>query len=155
MPGASDARSKDRKRSLPTKGASEHEVEQGRRTSLHAHNLVEKRYRINISNKIAMLRDSVPGLRSKKPDDNVRDDNNDVNNLQRSAPGSRINKATVLDEATRYIQLLERNVSVLQDEQAQLKDRLTAYKKLVEWSEMHSRKRGDSVDSQESVPPET
>ncbi|PMD20014.1 HLH-domain-containing protein, partial [Hyaloscypha hepaticicola] len=71
-----------------------------------AHNMIEKRYRTNLNDKIAALRDSVPSLRvmSKKNSrgEEVHED------LQGLTPAHKLNKATVLSKATEYIAHLEK-----------------------------------------------
>ena len=94
-----------------------------------AHNMIEKRYRTNLNDKIAALRDSVPSLRimagtSKMGDD---DDDEDLGGL---APAHKLNKATVLAKATEYIRHLEKRNKRLHDENDQLKNRLNAFEKL-------------------------
>lgn len=56
-----------------------------------AHNMIEKRYRTNLNDKIAALRDSVPSLRvmSKGEDGDGKED------LQGLTPAHKLNKATV------------------------------------------------------------
>jgi len=56
-----------------------------------AHNMIEKRYRTNLNDKIAALRDSVPSLRvmSKK---GSRGDRNEVEDLQGLTPAHKLNK---------------------------------------------------------------
>jgi len=94
-----------------------------------AHNMIEKRYRTNLNDKIAALRDSVPSLRimagtSKMGEDDEEED------LEGLAPAHKLNKATVLAKATEYIRHLEKRNKRLQDENDQLKNRLNAFEKL-------------------------
>jgi hypothetical protein len=65
-----------------------------------AHNMIEKRYRTNLNDKIAALRDSVPSLRvmSKKNTrgDEVQED------LQGLAPAHKLNKVSAAHEIMAY-----------------------------------------------------
>ncbi|KAE8441719.1 hypothetical protein EG329_004505 [Mollisiaceae sp. DMI_Dod_QoI] len=94
-----------------------------------AHNMIEKRYRTNLNDKIAALRDSVPSLRvmSKKNSrgEEVQED------LQGLTPAHKLNKATVLSKATEYIAHLEKRNKYLVKENANLKSRVDAFEILV------------------------
>ncbi len=86
--------------------------------SKRSHNAIEKRYRTNLNHKIAALRDAVPSLR--KLHDPVADD---IDGLP-SAP--KLNKATVLSKAIEYIQHLESRNQRLEEENAVLKECVSA-----------------------------
>jgi hypothetical protein len=94
-----------------------------------AHNMIEKRYRTNLNDKIAALRDSVPSLRvmSKKNSrgEEIQED------LQGLTPAHKLNKATVLSKATEYIAHLEKRNKFLAKENANLKSRVDAFEILV------------------------
>ncbi|CZR70071.1 related to myc-type bHLH transcription factor [Phialocephala subalpina] len=94
-----------------------------------AHNMIEKRYRTNLNDKIAALRDSVPSLRvmSKKNSrgEEIQED------LQGLTPAHKLNKATVLSKATEYIAHLEKRNKYLVKENANLKSRVDAFEILV------------------------
>jgi len=94
-----------------------------------AHNMIEKRYRTNLNDKIAALRDSVPSLRvmSKK---NSRGQEIEED-LQGLTPAHKLNKATVLSKATEYIAHLEKRNKFLMKENANLKSRVDAFEILV------------------------
>lgn len=77
-----------------------------------SHTVIEKRYRTNLNQKIAALRDSVPSLRS---------DYQETGEHQGVAPASKLNKATVLSKAMEYIQHLERRNRSLEKENTRLK----------------------------------
>lgn len=77
-----------------------------------SHTVIEKRYRTNLNQKIAALRDSVPSLRS---------DYQETGEHEGVAPASKLNKATVLSKAMEYIQHLERRNSSLEKENSRLK----------------------------------
>jgi len=60
-----------------------------------AHNMIEKRYRTNLNDKIAALRDSVPSLRIMSKSARGEDTTNDREELQGLTPAHKLNKATV------------------------------------------------------------
>lgn len=80
----------------------------GRSSSVQnkSHSVVEKRYRTNLNDKIAELRQSVPSLRegSQSPED-----------VAVSSPSLKYNKATILTKAIEYIQHLEKRNAFLED----------------------------------------
>lgn len=94
-----------------------------------AHNMIEKRYRTNLNDKIAALRDSVPSLRvitkSSKGEDGAEEED-----LQGLTPAHKLNKATVLSKATEYIRHLEKRNARLNEENALMKARISAFEKL-------------------------
>lgn len=92
-----------------------------------AHNMIEKRYRTNLNDKIAALRDSVPSLRVMAK--GARGDG-EKEDLQGLTPAHKLNKATVLAKATEYIRHLEKRTKRLQDENASMKSRIAAFEKL-------------------------
>lgn len=69
-----------------------------------AHNMIEKRYRTNLNDKIAALRDSVPSLRVMAK--GARGEDGEKEDLQGLTPAHKLNKATVLAKATEYIRTL-------------------------------------------------
>ncbi|KAG9517480.1 hypothetical protein KCV07_g6193, partial [Aureobasidium melanogenum] len=90
-----------------------------------SHNVIEKRYRNNLNDKIAELRDSVPSLRAmSRPNGN--DDSEDLEGL---TPAHKLNKATVLAKATEYIKHLEKRAKTQADELTQLKTRMANMEK--------------------------
>jgi hypothetical protein len=60
-----------------------------------AHNMIEKRYRTNLNDKIAALRDSVPSLRVMSKNSKGDDTMDDREDLQGLTPAHKLNKATV------------------------------------------------------------
>ncbi|KAK5045898.1 hypothetical protein LTR84_008684 [Exophiala bonariae] len=97
------------------------------------HNVIEKRYRANLNEKIAELRDSVPSLRSIKKTkgrdgDNVDSDDEDLDGL---APSNKLNKASILTKAVEYIRHLEFRTKRLEDENKALKARLETLDKVI------------------------
>ncbi|KAJ5925527.1 hypothetical protein N7454_008166 [Penicillium verhagenii] len=87
-----------------------------------AHNVIEKRYRANLNEKIAELRDSVPSLRTTK--NNNGDSNEDDEDAEGAQSASKLNKASILSKATEYIKHLEIRNKRLEDENTALKNRL-------------------------------
>ncbi|KAL4894418.1 hypothetical protein BDV59DRAFT_11245 [Aspergillus ambiguus] len=93
-----------------------------------AHNVVEKRYRANLNEKIAELRDSVPSLRATKASNvGILDDEDEgVTHTKQ------LNKASILSKATEYIRHLEIRNKRLEDENTGLKNRLRQVDKAVD-----------------------
>lgn len=91
--------------------------------------MIEKRYRNNLNDKIAALRDSVPSLRvMSRPNGTEEDD--DPEDLEGLTPAHKLNKATVLSKATEYIRHLEKRNKRLQEEVNTLKGRVESYEKM-------------------------
>ncbi|KAG0645140.1 Processed sterol regulatory element-binding 1 [Hyphodiscus hymeniophilus] len=94
-----------------------------------AHNMIEKRYRTNLNDKIAALRDSVPSLRiitrRNARGEEVEED------LDGLTPAHKLNKATILSKATEYIAHIERRNKILTKETAALKSRIEAFEILM------------------------
>ncbi|KAF2798178.1 hypothetical protein K505DRAFT_322050 [Melanomma pulvis-pyrius CBS 109.77] len=95
-----------------------------------AHNMIEKRYRNNLNDKIAALRDSVPSLRVMSRGNGTGEEEDDPEDLEGLTPAHKLNKATVLSKATEYIRHLEKRNKRLQDEVTTLTSRLDSYEKL-------------------------
>jgi len=95
-----------------------------------AHNMIEKRYRTNLNDKIAALRDSVPSLRLTE-----KKDSNGDSVMQEELGGleaaQKLNKATILSKATEYIAYLEKRNTYLSKECQSLKDRVDAFEILL------------------------
>lgn len=123
-----------KKRKSPTEDDDEDSLPSGKRDKggppkKTAHNMIEKRYRTNLNDKIAALRDSVPSLRvMSRPNGTEEDD--DPEDLEGLTPAHKLNKATVLSKATEYIRHLEKRNKRLQDEVNTLKGRLESYEKM-------------------------
>ena len=90
-----------------------------------AHNAIERRYRSNINDRIAGLRDVVPALREMRPRDGTRRRRRNKAEKEELVDGvaaaTKMSKATVLSKATEYICYLksrevqlDRQVSALQ-----------------------------------------
>jgi len=91
--------------------------------------MIEKRYRTNLNDKIAALRDSVPSLRVTVKQGCYADD--EFEDLQGLTPACKLNKATILSKATEYIAHLEKRNKYLTKENAALKSRIEAFEVLV------------------------
>jgi hypothetical protein len=114
-----------------------------------AHNMIEKRYRNNLNDKIAALRDSVPALRvmvhrleNGQTEAGAGEDDEafvgaadgggqDEEDLGGLAPAHKLNKATILGKATEYILHLERRNQNLARENAALRSRMEGFEMLV------------------------
>nr|AIN46816.1 HLH transcriptional factor [Penicillium digitatum] len=95
-----------------------------------AHNVIEKRYRANLNDKIAELRDSVPSLRlNKNPNGGSADDDEETEGANAA---NKLNKASILSKATEYIKHLEIRNQRLEDENTDLKNRLRQADKLAD-----------------------
>lgn len=95
-----------------------------------SHTVIEKRYRTNLNQKIAALRESVPSLRS---------DYQETGEHEGVAPASKLNKATVLSKAMEYIQHLERRNRSLEKENTRLKGLTRSSKQKDEIAEVAMR----------------
>lgn len=117
-----------------------------------AHNMIEKRYRNNLNDKIAALRDAVPALRvmvhrlESGPGENGSSEGDEgcgeedgfgvgrvggTDDLGGLAPAHKLNKATILGKATEYIVHLERRNRNLAKENAALRSRMEGFEMLV------------------------
>ncbi|KAI5861359.1 hypothetical protein GGS23DRAFT_606251 [Durotheca rogersii] len=95
-----------------------------------AHNMIEKRYRTNLNDKIAALRDSVPSLRIMSKSARGEDTTEDREELHGLTPAHKLNKATVLSKATEYIRHLEKRNMRLIDQNSAMQQRIAAFEKL-------------------------
>ena len=110
-----------------------------------AHNMIEKRYRNNLNDKISALRDAVPALRvmvhrleghgGSGDDDvdggrrmNAQDFEEDLGGL---APAHKLNKATILSKATEYIAHLERKNRALARDNQGLRNKVEGFEMLM------------------------
>ncbi|KAI8302542.1 Sterol regulatory element-binding protein 1 [Colletotrichum sp. SAR11_59] len=96
--------------------------------------MIEKRYRVNINEKIIALRDAVPSLRcvvqqTENPQAAAAHGDLDeafdvVEELGGLMPARKLNKATILSKATEYITHLEKKNGMLWKENQELEKRL-------------------------------
>ena len=110
--------------------------------------MIEKRYRTNLNDKIAALRDSVPALRVMVHRLEHADGNDGANmdvmeeikaeagldadeDLGGLTPAHKLNKATILSKATEYIAHLERKNRSLAKENSALRNRVEGFEMLV------------------------
>ncbi|KKA31064.1 hypothetical protein TD95_002562 [Thielaviopsis punctulata] len=116
----------------------------GRRTTLPpkktTHNMIEKRYRNNLNDKIAALRDAIPAMRvmvqrlesqavsGGEPGSVEDEDEEDLDGL---APANKVNKATILSKATEYIAHLEAKNRALAAENSELKSKVSGLEMMV------------------------
>ncbi|QVM10377.1 hypothetical protein D8B26_005038 [Coccidioides posadasii str. Silveira] len=95
-----------------------------------SHNVIEKRYRANLNEKIAELRDSVPCLRimykQRFGGGTTKDDEEEEETI---ASTNKLNKASILSKATEYIKHLEMRNKRLEEENIALKNRLRQLEK--------------------------
>ena len=113
-----------------------------------AHNMIEKRYRTNLNDKIAALRDSVPALRVmvhrlEHADEDPNNAGNIMEEIKAEAgleaeddmggvtPAHKLNKATILSKATEYIAHLEQKNRALVKENSALRNRVEGFEMLV------------------------
>ncbi|KUI54197.1 Sterol regulatory element-binding protein 1 [Cytospora mali] len=113
-----------------------------------AHNMIEKRYRTNLNDKIAALRDSVPALRVmvhrlEHTDEDPNNSGNIMDEIKAEAgldpeddlggvtPAHKLNKATILSKATEYIAHLEQKNRALAKENSALRNRVEGFEMLV------------------------
>ena len=94
-----------------------------------SHNVIEKRYRSNLNDKISALRDSVPALRPARKQtlakkEGSSDSEGSDDDTGGPISGIRTNKATILAKATEYIHELEKQNQRLQEDNSTLRNRL-------------------------------
>ncbi|KAF4959318.1 hypothetical protein FGADI_1761 [Fusarium gaditjirri] len=127
--GSSKA-SRKRKSSADPEDEDEEEEDGDQPVKKTAHNMIEKRYRTNLNDKIAALRDSVPSLRIMSKSARGEDTTEDREELHGLTPAHKLNKATVLSKATEYIRHLEKRNNRLLDENGAMQARIAAFEKL-------------------------
>lgn len=98
-----------------------------------AHNIVEKRYRMNINGKIAALRDSLPNFNTKhriRPSRGKLEGDDEDGYDARGSGGQKINKAAVLSEAIDYIRQSEERMKKHNEEMAMMRVQLDVFRTL-------------------------
>ena len=102
-------------------------------TKKRPHNIIEKRYRANLNDKIAELRDSVPSLRfaQKSKVRDLANGDSDEEDLDGLVPTNKLNKASILTKAVEYIRHLEFRTKRLEEENNSLKERLETLDKVI------------------------
>lgn len=117
------------------------------------HNVIEKRYRANLNEKIAELRDSVPSLRISKRATTEQDvaGYNEDEDLDGLSPTNKLNKASVLTKAVEYIRHLELRNKKLDDENMALKERLHTLDKVLASGGNSSAERAAAFTSNNAV----
>ncbi|KAL1889443.1 hypothetical protein Cpir12675_005778 [Ceratocystis pirilliformis] len=103
---------------IPPAALTEHPAKATDRT---AHNDIERKYRTNLKDKIAELRDAIPALRGLV--DEEEDDG--------TPRPQKVSKGTVLTKATDYIHTLERRNKAIMKEHQDLSRRLQAFEQLL------------------------
>ncbi len=93
--GADTSRSKGRKSSAEDDDEDDDDDDPQHPVKKTAHNMIEKRYRTNLNDKIAALRDSVPSLRIMTKSARGEDTTEDREELHGLTPAHKLNKATV------------------------------------------------------------
>ncbi|KAK4888230.1 Clr6 histone deacetylase associated PHD protein-2 Cph2 [Elasticomyces elasticus] len=116
----------------------------GRPIKKTSHNVIEKRYRNNLNDKIVELRNAVPALRAM----GKANSGGDEEDLEGLTPAHKLNKATVMGKATEYIRHLEKRNKTMSEEMALLQERLAA----VEAAIGKSRDRQASMTHSPSTP---
>ncbi|KAK3695638.1 helix-loop-helix DNA-binding domain-containing protein [Podospora appendiculata] len=98
-----------------------------------AHNMIEKRYRTNLNDKIAQLRDSIPTLRvvAQRLENQGFEEDGEAVDENDAGPTPKLNKATILSKATEYISQLERRNSCLETENNALRGRMEGLEMLL------------------------
>lgn len=106
--------------------ATEKAKEKPKNSDRAAHNDIERKYRTNLKDRIAELREAIPSLRSI-PEDGHDDGDSPI-------PPSRapkVSKGTVLSKATEYIHQLERRNRSMSHKNEELTRRLQAFEQLL------------------------
>ncbi|KAK3316312.1 hypothetical protein B0H66DRAFT_290894 [Apodospora peruviana] len=127
---AEPSKSRKRKSSAEVDDDDDDDDLDGQPVKKTAHNMIEKRYRTNLNDKIAALRDSVPALRIMSKSARGEDTTEDREELHGLTPAHKLNKATVLSKATEYIRHLEKRNNRLLEENNSMQARISAFEKL-------------------------
>lgn len=114
-----------------------------------SHNVIEKRYRNNLNDKILELRDSVPSLRAMAKPNGEEEDSEELDGL---APAHKLNKSTIMAKATEYIRHLEKRNKTISDEMAAMKTRLNALEQAYARTSAMSNANGSPINSRTRQP---
>ncbi|CAK7214203.1 hypothetical protein SCUCBS95973_002058 [Sporothrix curviconia] len=95
-----------------------------------AHNDIERKYRTNLKDRIAELRDAVPALRTI-PENSVDDGDGEGEGSNQAGRGPKVSKGTVLTKATDYIHHLEKKNKAIMQQHQELSRRLQAFEQLL------------------------
>ncbi|EPX71542.1 membrane-tethered transcription factor [Schizosaccharomyces octosporus yFS286] len=98
----------------------------------NSHNIVEKKYRSNLNDKINELRNAIPSLQSLSSKIGSRSEDGKTVSFNTSI--RKLNKATVLSKATEYIRHLRSENTRLVEENQHLQNRLSEYMMAVQQS---------------------
>ncbi|KAI6353731.1 hypothetical protein MCOR25_008902 [Pyricularia grisea] len=90
-----------------------------------AHNDIERKYRTNLKDKIAELRDAVPALRT------IPENEEDGEDAGQPSRGPKVSKGAVLTKATEYIHYLEKKNKMIVQQHQELSKRLQAFEQLL------------------------
>ncbi|WBW71555.1 membrane-tethered transcription factor [Schizosaccharomyces osmophilus] len=104
----------------------------GQSNKKNSHNVVEKKYRSNLNDKITELRNAIPSLQSMCSKIGSKSD--DGKNVSFNMSIRKLNKATVLSKATEYIRHLRSENKRLVEENQHLQSRLSEYMMAVQQS---------------------
>lgn len=96
------------------------------------HRAVEKRYRANLNDKMAELKDSVPRLQSIGDRDKEEADG--------LTPSQKLNKGYILGKAVEYIRRLELQTKCLEQENTSLKERLEGLNRILAQEPYHAKR---------------
>ncbi|KAI0129638.1 helix-loop-helix DNA-binding domain-containing protein [Xylariales sp. AK1849] len=99
--------------------------EKPRNSERAAHNDIERKYRTNLKDRIAELREAIPSLRS------IPEDHDDDGSPVPVSRAPKVSKGTVLTKATEYIHQLERRNRSMAHKNDELLRRLQAFEQLL------------------------
>ena len=126
--GKDKERGKDKSKEKDT----DHDKEKPKSGDRSAHNDIERKYRTNLKDRIAELRDAVPSLRgAENPDDDDGDSTSQKSRAAAAAAAAKVSKGTVLTKATEYIQQLEKKNRTITKQHQELTKRLQALEQLL------------------------
>jgi hypothetical protein len=108
-----------------TPGFGEKPKDKPRSSERAAHNDIERKYRTNLKDRIAELRDAIPTLRA------IPEDVDETGSPIASRSPVKASKGTVLSKATEYIHQLERRNRSMAQKNEELTRRLQAFEQLV------------------------